>query len=328
MKIRYLIGLGLMALFAARGAMAVTLPGPLVTAEWLNAHKDEVTILDVREDPKTLTVAPTFEVDKKTKAQKLVKAGGHIDGALAVEFGKIRQERTVDGVKIKSQMPTAEYFTQVMDAVGLNKTDKPIVIVSMGGNFNEAYEGTRLYFQLRYFGEPRDKLALLNGGLRAWIEAGYPVSTAAPMPAKGNWVAGAEDKSILASMEEVKEALQSGKIQFIDARPTAQFLGVAKKPDNKRGGHLPNAHSLPPDALVKPVGTSFQFMGADEYRNIFAELGSKTDVPTITYCNTAHLASGPWFVMHEILGNENTKMYAGSMIEWTNLGQPTVGVMP
>lgn len=328
MKIRYLIGLGLMALFAARGAMAVTLPGPLVTAEWLNAHKDEVTILDVREDPKTLTVAPTFEVDKKTKAQKLVKAGGHIDGALAVEFGKIRQERTVDGVKIKSQMPTAEYFTQVMDAVGLNKTDKPIVIVSMGGNFNEAYEGTRLYFQLRYFGEPRDKLAILNGGLRAWIEAGHPVSTAAPMPAKGNWVAGAEDKSILASMEEVKEALQSGKIQFIDARPTAQFLGVAKKPDNKRGGHLPNAHSLPPDALVKPVGTSFQFMGADEYRNIFAELGIKTDVPTITYCNTAHLASGPWFVMHEILGNEDTKLYAGSMIEWTNLGQPTVGVMP
>jgi len=38
-----------------------------------------------------------------------------------------------------------------------------------------------------------------------------------------------------------------------------------------------------------------------------------------------HLASGAWFVSNEILGNKNTRLYAGSMTEWTNPGNPTVG---
>lgn len=38
--------------------------------------------------------------------------------------------------------------------------------------------------------------------------------------------------------------------------------------------------------------------------------------PTITYCNSGLQASGSWFVMHELLGNKNVKLYDGSMLEW------------
>ena len=37
----------------------------------------------------------------------------------------------------------------------------------------------------------------------------------------------------------------------------------------------------------------------------------------ITFCNTAHLASIDWFVLSELLGNPNVRMYDGSLLDWT-----------
>lgn len=325
MKLVKWIGIGILGA-AAQIASAAGLPGPLVTPQWLHEHLNEVTVVDIRDDMKTFTAEPKYETDKKTGKKTLVETGGHIAGAISVDFNKIRQERTVDGVKIKAQLPTAEYFTKVMDDFGLNKTDKPIVIVPTGESVDSMDMATRLYFQLRYFGEPRDKLAILNGGVNAWLQAGFPVSTDKAANAKGDWTAGPEDKAILASLQQVKEGLQNGSDQFIDARPTAQFLGIVKKPINKTGGHLPGAKSFPTDAIVKPVGAAHEFMSAEDYKKIFAEFNIQPNAPTVTYCNTGHLASGAWFVAHEIMGNKNSKLYTGSMIEWTNLGNPTVGL--
>lgn len=310
---------------AAHAAAAVTLPGPLVTAQWLKEHQQEVILVDVRDNLKTFTAEPQFDVDKKTGKKTLVETGGHIAGAISVEFGKIREERVVDGVKIKAQLPTKEHFQKTMDDFGLNHSDKPIVIVSTGESVDAMDMATRLYFQLRYFGEASGKVAILNGGVNAWIQAGYPVSTEAATTAKGDWVASAEDKDILASLDQVKQALSSGADQFVDARPTAQFLSIVKNPINKTAGHLPGARSFPTDAIVKPVGAAREFMSAEDYKKIYAQLNIDPSAPTVTYCNTGHLASGAWFVFHEILGNKSSRLYAGSMTEWTNLGNPTVG---
>src|SRR3569623_1839668 len=174
---------------AAQFALAAGLPGPLVTPQWLHEHLNEVTIVDVRDDLKAYSAEPKFEVDKKTGKKTLAETGGHIPGAVLVDFGKIRQERTVDGVKIKAQLPTADYFTKAMDDSGLNKIDKP---------------------------------AILNGGMNAYLQAGFPVSTDKPSAAKGNWVATGEDKNILATMQDVKAGLHAGNIQFVDARQTSQ----------------------------------------------------------------------------------------------------------
>ncbi|OIQ80958.1 translation initiation factor IF-2 [mine drainage metagenome] len=125
MNLKHLIGAGIVAAAAAQMASAASLPGPLVTPQWLNANKDAVTIIDIRDEPKTFTEEPKFDVDAKTKVKTLAKTGGHIEGAIPVDFGKIREERTVDGVKIKAQLPTAEFFTKAMDDAGLNKIDKP-----------------------------------------------------------------------------------------------------------------------------------------------------------------------------------------------------------
>lgn len=324
-NLKYLLAVGAVSVYA-QFASAASLPGPLVTPQWLHAHRGEVTVVDVREDMNSLTREPKFEVDKKTGAKKLVETGGHVDGALAVDFGKIRQAKMIDGKKIVAQLPSAEYFTKVMDEAGLN-TGKPIVIVPTGADVNAMDMAARLYFQLRYFGEPASQVAILNGGVNAWLQAGLPVSTMKVSSAKGDWKATGEDKEILATLEQVKKGLRSGSDQFIDARPTQQFLGiVVKRPVDASGGHLPGARSFPTDAIVKPVGAAHEFMTAADYRKIYAEYNIQPNASTVTYCNTGHLASGAWFVDHEILGNHKARLYTGSMTEWTNLGNPTVGL--
>ncbi len=36
-----------------------------------------------------------------------------------------------------------------------------------------------------------------------------------------------------------------------------------------------------------------------------------------SYCNTGHWAATDWFVLSEVLGRKDVKLYPGSMVEWT-----------
>ena len=303
----------------AAQAEATALPGPLVSPQWLHDHAKDVVVIDVRDNLKPLTVEPKFNVDKNTGKKRLAETGGRIPGALSVDFAKIREERAVDGVKLTAMMPTQEFFEKTMQDAGLDK-DATVVIASPAEDVGSLDMATRLYFQLKYFGD--DKIAVLNGGTNAWISAGYPVSTDAISAKKGNWTASAERKEILATTQDVKDALRTGATQLIDARPVAQFYGTAKSPVVLAAGHVQGARSLPTEAITKPGNGAQQFMGANAYRAIFQQQNIKPDQSTIAYCNTGHLASGAWFVAHEILQNKDAKLYAGSMNEWTHLKNP------
>ena len=311
------------AIWSSAPAFAQTLPGPLVSAQWLAGNLDKVQVIDVGDDKDRLAAQPKFVVDKKTGAKKLVEAGGHIANARYVDFATIREERTVAGVKLKSMMPTKEAFEKVMDAAGVDK-GKPIVIVSPAENVSSLDMATRLYFQLKYFGT--DQIAVVNGGLNAWLAAGLPVTTDPIAAKQGDWKATAERNEILATTDDVKAAMKDGSAQFIDGRPTAQYFGISKSPVVRAGGHLEGAKMLPTEAIAMSVGPSQQFMGAKQYTAIYKNQGIDASKPSIAYCNTGHFASGAWFVASEIMGQKNAKMYAGSMNEWTNLGNPVVGL--
>ena len=38
---------------------------------------------------------------------------------------------------------------------------------------------------------------------------------------------------------------------------------------------------------------------------------------TVSFRNTGHWAATNWFAMSEVLGQKNVKLYAGSMVEWS-----------
>jgi thiosulfate/3-mercaptopyruvate sulfurtransferase len=67
-------------------------------------------------------------------------------------------------------------------------------------------------------------------------------------------------------------------------------------------------------------------MNKNTYTALLNASGIKPGAPSISYCNSGHLAAGPWFVMSELVGNKSTKLYDGSLYLWTLEGRPTVGV--
>ena len=322
MKLMPLYGLLAVACMSSTTAFAVQVPGPLVETQWLAKNQNQVTILEVRKDTKSFTGSPVYKKDSHSGKEKLAKVGGHIPGSMLVNYKQVRQNRAVNGQMVKFLIPEKAVFEKLMQSAGLNK-DSAVIIVSKGENNHDMTMATRLYWELKYFGQ--DNMAILNGGEAQWISDGHKISSDPSKPATGNWVAKAERKELLATSEDVANAIKGGKTQLLDTRSVSQYMGMWKKPTLATAGHIPGAKVFPNELLTGPAAPN-KFFPSNEMKKLTAELGLKSAGATITYCNTGHLASGSWFVMHELLGNNNVKLYDGSMHEWTLEKRPTVAM--
>ena len=56
---------------------------------------------------------------------------------------------------------------------------------------------------------------------------------------------------------------------------------------------------------------------ADQAEEIAATSPIDPAKETVSFCNTGHWAATNWFAMSEVLGQKNVKLYAGSMVEWS-----------
>ncbi|MGA0735227.1 MAG: sulfurtransferase [Steroidobacteraceae bacterium] len=298
-------------------ARAAVLPGPLVTPEWLAANADKVVILDVRDYPEEYRGAPTFETDANGK-KSLVEVGGHIPGARLVDFAKIRTARVIDGRKISGMVLEASAFEQLMQQAGV-KAGQAIVIASTGSAIEDFDGAARLYWTLKYYGAK--EIAILDGGYVRWLDEGRPTEDAPPAVTAGDWVASAPRDDLLADTTEVQAAMSSG-LQLVDARPLAFFFGLTKRSAVAAYGHIPGSRVLPTDLRAKPQGSGFRYLAADDYRRALAGMQIESDRPTITYCNTGHMAAGAWFILSEVLGNPAVSLYDGSMVEWADGKRP------
>ena len=312
MNIRHLISFLGLSLFSLC-LQAATLPGPVVDTAWLAKNMDKVVILDVRKDIKSFTKKPVYKKDKKTGKLKLVRVGGHIDGVQLVNYKKIREKRVIDGKTVTRMLPTKANFEKLMQAAGLNK-NSAVVIISKGQSSGDITIATRLYWQLKYYGHT--DMAILDGGMAQWLKEGHKVSIKPTSVAKGNWVATTENNSILASSDDVAAAVNNKSAQLVDARVLSQYLGTYKKSYVYAKGHIPSAKSFPVELLTYPASPA-KFTSGNDFSTLAGEFGIDTKKSLITYCNSGHLASGAWFVMSEVLGNKQAKLFDGSMHQWT-----------
>jgi thiosulfate/3-mercaptopyruvate sulfurtransferase len=327
MKIYQFVAIASLCWFLTGVANAATgiPPGPTVTPEWLEAHRNQVTILDVRDNAADFSNEPKFDTDAKSGKRSLTTVAGHIPGALLLEFSKVRGEKMVDGKKVSAGLPDAEHFQQTMQAAGVS-ADRPIVIVTQAVVPEDLDTAARLYWSLKYYGGT--DLAILDGGMARWLEEGRSFETAVAANAavtKGDWKARAPRAALLADADTVAKAKTAG-VQVVDARPLAFFYGLQKRPVVASAGHIAGAVALPTELRSRPVGKSQRYLSASEYRSILTAIGLKPQAPTIAYCNTAHMASGAWFIFSEILGNSRVAVYDGSMLEWAAQKRPVVAL--
>jgi thiosulfate/3-mercaptopyruvate sulfurtransferase len=318
---------GLVAATLALGlnlAIAGGLPGPLVDAPWLAANLDKVQVVEVLSNVKAFTATPEFETDKAGK-KTLSEVGGHIAGARLIDMKSMRTDRMIGGQKVKYMIPEKNDFEKAMQAAGVDAS-KPIVLVPLGTDVTDLDDVLRVYWQLKVYGE--DDIAVLNGGMAQWLIDGRPLSTEAATPHTGGWIAKADRSAqYFASSEDVAEAIKARHATLVDSRDAKQFHGLVKRDYVGAFGHLEGAKLYPTELMTKNSGGALTFLSPAAYKGLMSAQGIDPAAPAITYCNSGHLSSGPWFVLSELLGNKQAKLYDGSLHEWTLEKRPVVGAV-
>ena len=85
----------------------------------------------------------------------------------------------------------------------------------------------------------------------------------------------------------------------------------------QRGGHIPGAASVPWAQAVNG-GRDVQ-VGRRARASSTAARASSNGDPIIAYCRIGERSAHTWFVLHELLGQDDVKNYDGSWTEWGNL---------
>ena len=308
---------------AAASALAQALPGPVVNTAWLAANLDKVQVLDLRGSAKSFTTDPEFD---EVKGKKVVdEVGGHIAGSRLMEFKTIRVEREINGNKVKYMVPERAVFEKMVQDAGIDG-DKPIVIVPVGLSLSDVNDGMRLYWQFKLYGE--DKVAMLDGGMAAWLQEGRPYVKDALVAKVGNWKSAADRTAqLFADSTDVAAIVEKKSAQLIDGRELPQFHGLMKRDYVYAYGHIDTAKPLSPDTTYKKDGSAIKLLSANTYRGVLQAQGIDPAAPSVVYCNSGAQSSLPWFILSEVLGNQSAKQFDGSLHQWTLEKRPLVGAV-
>jgi thiosulfate/3-mercaptopyruvate sulfurtransferase len=230
---------------------------------------------------------------------------GHIPGAAFSGYGKWRAGPTNPG----AVLPELEYELEVT-RLGID-ADTPVVLVHAGDSATDMGAAARVYWTLKSLGV--QDLALLNGGFTGWVEAGLPVSTQAVPIAESDFQPEWSDQWHIPTAE-VAALVESGDAILIDARPSGFFRGLDWS--IARPGTIRGASNVDFNAFFD--GT--RMVDATRARALVEDKGLADAGDVVSFCNTGHWAALNWFVLSELAGVENTRLYAASMAEFTMHG--------
>jgi thiosulfate/3-mercaptopyruvate sulfurtransferase len=166
----------------------------------------------------------------------------------------------------------------------------------------------QVYWTLKVAGLRR--ISILDGGYAAWTaDPANPIETGISPPSPTIFTV-ALDRSLLVELTEVERIVQSGGATLVDARDPGLFAGKVQGPGGAYG-RIPGAINV--DSASFYDATSNRLKPASELARIATAIPQG---PAVSYCNTGHWAATNWFVLHELLGRKNVRLYDGSMVEW------------
>ena len=282
-----------LALALIHGAGAALSAQPLLTPGQLQPllRQADVRLIDIR-DPKSFEAA-------------------HIPGAASAPYGKWRGPANNPG-----ELPDQDKLTALVQSLGLTSATHAVV-VSTGADATDFGAMARVYWTLKSLG--LKELSLVNGGMKAWEAAGLPLSQAATAIAPSSY-APTFDAQWLATREDVRQHLNLSNAALVDSRPDAFYQGRTRAPAAKISGTLPGAQQLDFNQWFVP-GTAV-FVDAGKARQIAAQVRRQPGQDAVAFCNTGHWAATDWFGLSEVAGLPGVRLYAGSMVDWTQSKEP------
>lgn len=225
-------------------------------------------------------------------------AQGHIPGAVHFDLFGLSLVDT-------SPAPLKAFLSMISHLFEMRGVDLKKEVV-----FYEENSGMRaargLWF-LEYFGH--ENVHLLDGGIQAWREAGYPVTTEAVSP-KGSRFETAERRELLATAEDIRERLGKTSVRIVDTRSDDEYMG--RNIRAARGGAIPGAVHL---EWTNNLDDDGKYKSASELRQMYEKLGVTPDREVIPYCQGGYRSAHTYLALR-LIGFPKIRNYLGSWKEW------------
>ena len=234
---------------------------------------------------------------------------GHIPGARFVRYADL----AVDGPEhLGSELPAAGTVKQVFEAAGVSDDSRVIVYAQ------SPVTAARAFFTLDVFGHRR--VAILDGGLRAWREAKQPIDTGATSSVRTGRFTPRLNAARLADATFIQRQVPGKSVALVDVRPDAEFFGT----DGGMGGmhaagHIAGAKQVTWNSLVDGDG---KFLSREELRARLEAAGVADGRPVVSYCMVGMRASVVYFVARHL--GHDAKLYDGSIVDWSRRKLPVV----
>jgi thiosulfate/3-mercaptopyruvate sulfurtransferase len=267
----------------------------LVSAEWLaeNLHDPHVRVVDA-----------SFYLPMQKRDAHAEYLERHIPGAVFFDVDEIADHSS----SLPHMMPVQAQFAQQVGQLGLGSDDKIVVY-----DADRFLASARVWWMFRLMGH--DNVVVLDGGLRAWVDAGQPVD-AGPVPAEARTFHAAMRPQLYRTLADLRANLERTAEQVVDVRPAGRFKGIEPEPRaGLRGGHIPGSANLPFGELLAPDG---KMKPVEELKSRIRQIGLDLDRPVVATCGSGVSAAVLALAAHEV-GKADVAVYDGSWSEWGSL---------
>lgn len=267
----------------------------LITAEQLRV------ILD---DPDTVVLDARFTLDDEEWGRRAY-VEGHVPGSQQADLAVHLAGPIVPGVTGRRPFPDPDDFARQAGEWGIDEHSQVVAYDAEGG----LMAASRLWLMLRWLGH--DRVAVLDGGLPAWVAAGGALTTGVETRAARTFTPRLRPE-LLAEVDEVDVARMRSQTCVFDSRGAEGYHGGGVYHDAVRGhiagaGLADRAETLTSDGHLRP---------ADELRAHFLGLiGDQAATDVIFYCGSGVTAAQNVLAMTHA-GLPGARMYVGSWSEW------------
>jgi len=253
----------------------------LVTADWLTEHLADPRVRVVEID---VSPAPHRE--------------GHIPGAVLWDIYTDLKDEAYAFVGHRA-------FEDLIRRSGID-ADSTIVFYGYAPAFG--------FWLMRRFGH--HDVRILDTSRATWQAEGRPWTDVVTPPSTTAYRLGDEVHEVRASIDDVRRLIDDRSHTILDVRSTLEYEGERFWPSggmqpNGRSGHVPTAVSSPADHYLDESGS---FLSIDQLEGCFP--ASRGGSGVTTYCTIGARASTAWFVLTELLGRADVRVYDGSWAEW------------
>jgi thiosulfate/3-mercaptopyruvate sulfurtransferase len=228
---------------------------------------------------------------------------GHLPGAVFVDLDTDLAAPSGPG---RHPLPEPSAFAERLGRLGFGSGDFIVAYDDVLGTI-----AARLWWMLDNLGHER--VALLDGGLKAWRAAGLPVSTHIPSVAPrelrlaDRWSSVVDRDELMGRLDEVT---------LIDARAPERYRGEVEPVDPK-AGHIPSAVNAPAKIALGPDG---RFIAPAELAERLRSV-APADRPVVTSCGSGVTACHTALALR-VAGLPEPLLYPGSFSDWSRSELP------